>query len=231
MQLYLIRHPKSDAVEGMCYGRVDVEVDLDALATTLTNVRQTIPADVLRQAPIFTSPLSRCADLAKALAKPRSPEVASALIEMDFGSLEGKYWNEFPRVGLDGWAQDIWRCKPGGGENVRDLATRWRGWCDSVRLTHRGPVIAVTHAGVIRVALALAGQLTLGELGSASIEFGSVHRISDAEGPANRYLRLWQMREHFGSRWGSLRQKLLCGVSRHTECGIIDPDSDGHGGR
>jgi alpha-ribazole phosphatase len=181
MPLYLIRHPKPEAVEGMCYGRLDVEVDSGALAITLANVRQTIPADVLRQAPIFTSPLSRCADLARALAEPGAPVVTSCLMEMDFGSWEGKHWNEIPRERLDRWAQDIWRYKPGGGENARDLATRWRRWCDGVRLTHRGSIVAVTHAGIIRVALALAGQLTLGDLGSASIEFGSVHRISDAE--------------------------------------------------
>jgi alpha-ribazole phosphatase len=183
MQLYLIRHPKPGAVEGRCYGRLDLQIDSGALATTLANVRQTIPADVLRTAPIFTSPLSRCADLAKALARPRSPKVASALIEMDFGSWEGRYWNEIPRAGLDAWAQDIWQYKPGGGENAEDLATRWRKWCDRIRLTHRGPVIAVTHAGIIRVALALAGQLTLADLSSATIEFGSVHRISDAKAP------------------------------------------------
>src|SRR5580698_9757634 len=107
MPLYLIRHPKPEAVEGICYGR------------------------------------------ARALAEPGAPVVTNSLMEMDFGSWEGKHWNAIPREGLDRWARDIWRYEPGGGENARELATRWRGWCDRVRLTHRDPIIAVTHAGII----------------------------------------------------------------------------------
>jgi alpha-ribazole phosphatase len=181
MRLYLIRHPKPNATEGLCYGRLDVAVEPGLFATALAKVRQCIPVDILRETPIYTSPLSRCAVLARALAKPHTAVVAKELIEMDFGSWEGKSWNEVPREGLDNWARDIWRYHPGGGENARDLAIRWRRWYDRVALMRHEAVIAVTHAGIIRVALASAGRVAVGDLGRTSIEFGSVHCIDEAE--------------------------------------------------
>jgi alpha-ribazole phosphatase len=96
MKLYLIRHPKPNDAEGLCYGRLDVAIDSALLAATLAKVRQSIPAAVLQRAPIFTSPLSRCAQFANAIAEPRTAEVAEELIELDFGSWEGKTWNTAP---------------------------------------------------------------------------------------------------------------------------------------
>jgi len=180
MRLYLIRHPKPNDVDGRCYGRLDVAVDSTPLAATLATVRQRIPAAVLRQAPIYTSPLSRCADLANAIALPRTAMVAEELLELHFGSWEGRSWDEVPREELDRWSRDPWMYRPGGGENASTLAARWQRWRDRVSSAHADAAIAVTHAGVIRVALALAGRLPLRDIMRSSIEFGSVHCIDDA---------------------------------------------------
>jgi broad specificity phosphatase PhoE len=55
------------------------------------------------------------------------------------------------------------------------VATRWERWLHHVRGSDGGDVVAVTHAGVIRVALARGSQ------GSSALEahipFGSVHRL------------------------------------------------------
>jgi broad specificity phosphatase PhoE len=55
------------------------------------------------------------------------------------------------------------------------VAARWERWLHHVRRSDLGHVVAVTHAGVIRVALARGGQ------GSSALEahipFGSVHRL------------------------------------------------------
>ena len=180
MRLYLIRHPQPNGADGVCYGRLDVAVDAALLAATLAEVRQRIPAAVLRQAPIYTSPLSRCADLANAMALPRTAVVAAELLELHFGSWEGRSWDEVPREELDHWSRDIWMYRPGGGENASTLAARWQRWRDRVSAAQADAAIAVTHAGVIRVALALAGRLPLHDFAGASIEFGSVHCIDDA---------------------------------------------------
>jgi alpha-ribazole phosphatase len=179
MRLYLIRHPQPNGIDGRCYGRLDVAVDAALVGATLARARQRIPATVLRQAPIYTSPLSRCADLANAIARPRTAVVAEELLELHFGSWEGRPWDEVPREELDHWSRDVWMYRPGGGENASTLAARWQRWRDRVSSADVDAAIAVTHAGVIRVALALAGRLPLRDFARASIEFGSVHCIDD----------------------------------------------------
>jgi alpha-ribazole phosphatase len=184
MQIYLIRHPKPLAVLGTCYGRLDAAVDADETCAAAIAVRQRLPASVLRNAPIYTSPLSRCATLARALAAPGVPIVDHDLIEMDFGSWEGRSWDTVPREQLDSWAQDLWGYRPGGGENAQAVAGRWDRFLSRLRSMNRETVVAITHAGVIRVALAQAGRRDLGELTEAPVEYGAVHALALSDCPA-----------------------------------------------
>ena len=178
MQIYLIRHPKPLDVLGACYGRQDVAVGADETRAAAIVVRQQLPASVLQNAPIYTSPLSRCATLARALAAPGVPLVDHDLIEMDFGSWEGRSWDTVPREQLDGWAEDLWGYRPGGGENAQAVAGRWNRFLSRLHGMDRETVVAVTHAGIIRVALAQAGRRDLGELAEAPVEYGAVHALA-----------------------------------------------------
>jgi alpha-ribazole phosphatase len=184
MQLYLIRHPEPRGSSGLCYGRLDVAVAPEALATAASSIRKYIPRCVLEQAVVYTSPLSRCVALARELARPHEAITVDDLIEMDFGIWEGQWWDAVPRVELDVWAEDVWGCRPGGGESAQCVATRWQTWAEYVRRTHSGPVIAVTHAGFIRVALACTGQLGRAEFARFPIGFGSVRRVELSAAPA-----------------------------------------------
>jgi alpha-ribazole phosphatase len=172
VQLYLIRHPEPRDCRGLCYGRLDLDVDPQAIARTASSLRERLPGWLVQTAPIYTSPLSRCAALAQALASPRNAIVAAELKEMDFGSWEGRRWDAVPREELDCWAEDVWGYRPGGVESARDVAARWRQWLERIR--HAGDAaIAVTHAGVIRVALAQGEARALTEWAQVEIEFGS----------------------------------------------------------
>ncbi len=184
MQIYLIRHPRPRAAIGLCYGRLDVTVGSKDLANTVSALRQQIPAQVIRHAPIYTSPLSRCADLARQLSAPREPISAPDLMEMDFGSWEGQSWDTVPRDQLDKWAEDIWRYRPGGGESVQAVADRWHRWRASLLRRERDPVIAVTHAGIIRVVLAQSQQLASANVAQTAIDFGSVHSLYIPDAPS-----------------------------------------------
>jgi alpha-ribazole phosphatase len=178
MEIYLVRHPRPSRSEGLCYGRTDMPVDPDALATAVASVRSRIPAYVLRRAAIFTSPAPRCLGLARELAAPREPSVVEELHEMHFGAWEGVLWTSVPRVELDAWASDVWAYRPGGGESAAMVAARWRRWAARIaaRIAERdAPVIAVTHAGLIRVALS--GASRLGAELSLDVPFASVHRV------------------------------------------------------
>jgi alpha-ribazole phosphatase len=185
MQIYLIRHPKPVDVLGACYGRRDVAVGAeDTWAATLA-VRQQLPASVLQNASIYTSPLSRCATLAGDLAAPGVPTVDHDLIEMDFGSWEGRSWDAVPREQLDAWSRDLWGYRPGGGENAQAVADRWNRFLNRLRRMNRETVVAVTHAGVIRVALAQAGRRDLADLTEAPVEYGAVHALVLSDRPAS----------------------------------------------
>jgi alpha-ribazole phosphatase len=178
MEIYLVRHPRPCRSEGICYGRSDMPVDPDVLAAAAVSLRSRIPARALRSARIFTSPASRCLGLARELAAPLEPDIAEELHEMSFGAWEGRPWESVPRGELDVWASDVWNYRAGGGESAAMVAARWRRWAARVAAggTERGSaVIAVTHAGVIRIALA--GADRLGSELALDVPFGSVHRV------------------------------------------------------
>jgi broad specificity phosphatase PhoE len=81
-----------------------------------------------------------------------------------------------PRPELDAWAQDVWTYRAGGGESAAMVAERWRRWAANVAAENDGaPVIAVTHAGLIRAALA--GANGFGSELSLEVPFGSVHCV------------------------------------------------------
>ena len=177
MQLYLIRHPKPDNVAGLCYGRREVAVDAESVAHAALAVRERIPERVLKEARIFTSPAARCVLLARALAPTREPRIAADLEEMSFGSWEGQSWDAIPRDQLDAWASDVWRYKPGGAESAVMLAARWQRWATLMRSSGESFAVAVTHAGVIRVALAGACLSNAAACLQIPVAFGSVHCV------------------------------------------------------
>jgi|SRR5271155_1906261 len=179
MQFYLIRHPRPTEASGRCYGREDLSVDTRSLERAALAVRAQIPHRTLRDAEIFSSPSSRCLVLARELAAPREPIVAAELQEMSFGSWEGQPWQALPREQLDAWAGDVWDYRPGGAESAAMVAQRWKQWSQEVRRSAE-TAVAVTHAGVIRVALACAGQLDASRWANTPIEFGGVYCIDSA---------------------------------------------------
>jgi hypothetical protein len=90
------------------------------------------------------------------------------LIEMNFGDWQGLGWDAISREQLDAWAADLWNYRPGGGNGrLREL-----------RKSDPQCVIAVTHAGVIRVALARSGKAREATAVAKSIPFGSIHQLT-----------------------------------------------------
>ena len=99
-------------------------------------------------------------------------------MEMNFGDWQGTRWDSIAREKIDEWAKDAWGYRPGGGESAEMVAARWERWVNQVRKVNRDAVIAVTHAGVIRVALARSGLRSDPSALEAHIPFGSVHRLN-----------------------------------------------------
>lgn len=150
MALTLLRHTTPAIGSGICYGMTDLDV-ADTFAEEASAVLEALPPPDR----IATSPLKRCRLLAdhvgEALHLPVT--VDDRLREMDFGAWEGLPWSDIPRAELDQWAEDFLHARPHGGESVAMLTARVRAalaeWDD-----HQSHALIVTHAGVIKAALA-----------------------------------------------------------------------------
>ncbi|MCC6001732.1 MAG: alpha-ribazole phosphatase family protein [Pararhodobacter sp.] len=180
MALILLRHTRPLNAEGLCYGRSDLRLAPCFQAQAARLERELPPF-----ARVLSSPLSRCLRLARAMAAARGVgvQVDERLVEMDFGRWEGQRWDMIPRAQLDAWAADLEGANPHGGERVADLAARSRAALqDAARGASRdgGPALVVTHAGVIKSALAH----TQGAAGwRAELSFGQWLRLDAALAP------------------------------------------------
>ncbi|MEM6947905.1 MAG: alpha-ribazole phosphatase family protein [Pseudomonadota bacterium] len=150
MALILLRHTTPDVAPGTCYGRTDLDV-----ADTFEDEARTAAAALPVFGKIVSSPLRRCRRLAAFVGAEAGLEVASdpRLIEMDFGSWEGRPWADIPRAELDAWAGDFMHARPHGGESVAMLHARTLKALADHR-SQDGPALLVTHSGVIKAALA-----------------------------------------------------------------------------
>ena len=150
MRLILVRHPKPLCEPGLCYGRLDLECEPDALDTAALRL-----GGLAEGCRIVTSPARRARDLAAML----GPDVAvdGRLQELDFGDWEGRRWQDLGREPVEAWQRALPDAAPPGGETLSAMAARCAAWLAS--LDRRGPpVLAITHAGPIRVIRALPGR-------------------------------------------------------------------------
>ncbi len=108
-------------------------------------------------AAIVASPLKRARASAGIVAEHLGLPVATdeRLVEMGYGDWEGLQQAEikarWPGL-LRRWKQNPAEVAPPGGEFLSDLQRRVRSFLTEIS-TRPGPVLAVTHAGVIRVAI------------------------------------------------------------------------------
>ncbi|KAF3996750.1 histidine phosphatase family protein [Glaciimonas immobilis] len=164
MRLHLVRHPKpsipGDAGE-VCYGSTDLTVSDHENVRVLGLLIQVLPTKA--PAILFSSPLQRCAALARQLSEERhwpAPTFDARLAELDFGYWEMQRWSNIPRPEIDAWANAMVDYRPGGGESVTQMAVRVGEFYRDLqqRASERQPqseeVIVMCHAGTIRLLLA-----------------------------------------------------------------------------
>ncbi len=144
MRLILVRHPQPQAEPGICYGSADLPLIPGEAERALAALRPILPA----LAPLYASPLRRCAALANLLGQ---PVFDPRLRELDFGAWEMRHWNTIPRADVDAWAADMAHYRPGGGESAAEAAARVLAFRrDLLEQPHEQAVI-ICHAGTIRL--------------------------------------------------------------------------------
>lgn len=170
MDILVLRHAKP-CESGLCYGQMDVEVELAAVMAA-QSVATNWPDLAASVKVIWTSPLQRTSQLAQALGEQLQREVRTdpRLTELCFGQWEGRRWDEIHRTDaaqLDRWATNCMCSSPPNGESGLDLCKRVAAWLKD-ELSEG--ILAVTHAGPIRVLRAMAQDRF--DMRTATLDFG-----------------------------------------------------------
>lgn len=148
MTLYVARHGQTEwNVDWRICGRTDVELTEVGRAQAQAMAQQAKEAGIEL---ILASPLKRAQDTAKAAAEACGAPILTdeRLIEMNYGSFEGKSGND-PEFAA---ARRQFGVRFPGGESLLDVAARVYPLLDEVRRTYAGKkVLLVCHGGVCRV--------------------------------------------------------------------------------
>lgn len=151
--LWLVRHAQPLLAPGLCYGATNVPADPHATHQAALAIAPELPTHIT----VISSTLQRCELLAqhlKGLRPGLTYKTDARLTEMDFGCWEGQRWDAIPRAAYDAWTADFAHHRFGGQESVTEFMQRVSAaWHDSHQ--RPGPVLWVTHAGVIRAATRL----------------------------------------------------------------------------
>jgi alpha-ribazole phosphatase len=187
-RLLLVRHAEPDpSARGRCYGRLDVPLSPEGRR------RAEMLGAALAASPlggVYSSPLLRALDTARALAAPQGLEVVvdDGLRELDFGELEGLSYDAI-RTGwpelFRGWMERPTSVTFPGGEGFADLRARVLPALAAIRARHEGEAVAVVaHGGVVRVVLADVLELADGAIFRFGLDFAGVTVVDWLEGSA-----------------------------------------------
>lgn len=173
--VFLVRHAPT-TVTGICYGQSDVPVYPEPVEAARRIALQWGQTELGGWPQLWTSPWQRTSSVANELARNWGITVHSdpRLSELCFGDWEGREYDEIARNDAprwQHWARNYELAAPPNGESVAQLRLRVGEWLDE-RRSGASTVLAVTHAGVVRTARALAGQLSY-----ASVVGSVVHHL------------------------------------------------------
>jgi alpha-ribazole phosphatase len=164
MDIVLIRHLKPVGLDGICYGKTDVVASDDIALLS-------IPFELIGSGIMWTSPLSRCLNLATRLQSKYGYElnVDARISELDFGNWEMQAWDAIGPTMLDDWIASGFAALH-NGESLMQFDARILSWCKG--LDRSANHVVVTHAGVIRSIYRQFLGITLDESLSMPVPFG-----------------------------------------------------------
>lgn len=173
MDIYLIRHTKTAALPGLCYGRSDIAL-ADSFAEEAACLQQKLPA-LAPDCSVFSSPLSRCLQLAKTFSHNVSTD--DRLLELNFGDWEGLRFDDIDPDDLRHWTANFVHAAPPNGESFEDLYQRTGSFWRDLLEAQVEQALVVTHAGAIRALLARILTLPLANAFQLHINLGSLHKL------------------------------------------------------
>ena len=176
MDIYLIRHTKTDTLKGLCYGQSDVAL-AKCFFEEAHQLQQKLPK-LKANSLLFSSPLTRCVKLAERFSE--CVKTDPRLLELDFGDWENRCFDDIDADVLQQWTADFVHIAPPNGESFIDLCQRVGDfWQDVVHgmPTTTEQIVIITHAGVIRALLAHILKLPPANAFQFRVDVGSVHKL------------------------------------------------------
>ena len=170
--IYLIRHTKPDINPGTCYGWTDLDVDISFNNELRAIKEKTKDLDEFK---FFSSPLIRCAKLAKALANGNTINFDERIKELNFGKWEGVEWDKIPEDEMSIWGADYINNKVPEGESYSLMLERVRDFWNNININE--DVVIVAHDGVIRAILYFLLEMKKENVFRVNLEYGAVIKI------------------------------------------------------
>ncbi|GIX41854.1 MAG: phosphoglycerate mutase [Leptospiraceae bacterium] len=150
MSLLLIRHTKPIVEKNICYGQLDIPLDINHYLIKRKKIYKTIKQLNLYWDWIYSSPSIRCKFLALYLVKKLSIPIFyhDFLKEFHYGKWEGLSYNKIENE-FNKWANDyIYQSTP-EGESLNSFLERIRNIYIFLIKQNKN-IIIITHIGVIR---------------------------------------------------------------------------------
>lgn len=178
--LTFIRHTRTIAEQGICYGQTDL-----ALAVTYPEEMSGVLTKLAQYHPqlMISSPLQRCTKLASFLESHYKVPflLDERLKEVSFGEWELKHWNEINQLKLLAWTSSYEDTPPPGGESFNMLLDRFDPIWKEMWQNDADEIFVIAHDGILRSALVKALKLTSRQVFSFHLSFGSAIRIKKIE--------------------------------------------------
>ena len=175
MQIYLLRHPPVAVKTGICYGQSDIELAADWISV-LSRAQKHLSTEFDS---VFCSPLRRCMLPAQQFGS--SYQIDERLLELNFGRWEGLPWDDIPSAEFRYWSEDYVGRAPPDGESYAALQQRVASFLSDCQRADPSTVLMVTHAGVIRAALATLLDIPLVSSLRLGLDFAGVSKITLAD--------------------------------------------------
>ena len=132
----------------LCYGQSEVETLFDEVLWN--QICENF--EKLRPHTIFSSPLERCAGLARLLQQKFGTPVIydNRLLEMNFGLWELKNWDDIDRKELDLWAKNVWSYPFPNGESAEIVFERVQSFRAEFKSQLENALV-ISHSGVLKL--------------------------------------------------------------------------------
>jgi alpha-ribazole phosphatase len=173
MHLTLIRHIKTVAPQGMCYGQADIELPPD-YEKAHQQIASMINVDGFDA--IYSSPLKRCALLAKHIAGKNNVNYDNRLMELNFGDWEQLYWSDIEKTKeAKAFFDNYYNTPPPNGESLYQMKKRVAGFYLDIKHTHNNnKVLIIAHAGTIRMFNSIINNIDTDKIFDFEVEYGQI---------------------------------------------------------